>query len=187
MTNYYLVLFRCVHPTTPLQLPEARAKAEQAGAALTGTSGSTPTAAGGMPDLSALAGMMGGMGGGGGGGGAGGMPDLGSLAGMMQNPAMQAQMQSMMQSPMMQQMAQNMMSNPQVWHCTRVDKSACVCACVYPCTFACACTCCPLGSMATPTSPFSSNCAGSLIYGAVLLMHLHTSVYYIPLCNPALR
>lgn len=47
--------------------------------------------AGGMPDLSSLAGMFGG-----GGGGGGGMPDLGAL----------------MQNPMMRQMAQNMMSNP---------------------------------------------------------------------------
>lgn len=46
--------------------------------------------AGGMPDLSSLAGMLGG------GGGQGGMPDLGAL----------------MQNPMMRQMAQNMMSNP---------------------------------------------------------------------------
>lgn len=46
--------------------------------------------AGGMPDLSSLAGMLGG-------GGGGGMPDLGSL----------------MQNPMMRQMAQNLMSNPE--------------------------------------------------------------------------
>ncbi|GAB7350946.1 hypothetical protein MBLNU459_g1453t1 [Dothideomycetes sp. NU459] len=45
--------------------------------------------AGGMPDLSSLAGMLG--------GGGGGMPDLGSL----------------MQNPMMRQMAQNLMSNPE--------------------------------------------------------------------------
>lgn len=50
-----------------------------------------PGGAGGMPDLSALAGMLGG-----GGAGGGGMPDLGSL----------------MQNPMMRQMAQNLMSNP---------------------------------------------------------------------------
>lgn len=49
--------------------------------------------AGGMPDLSSLAGMLGG-----GGGGGGGMPDL---AGLMQNP-------------MMRQMAQNLMSNPEM-------------------------------------------------------------------------
>ena len=48
--------------------------------------------AGGMPDLSALAGMFGG-----GGAGGGGMPDL---AGLMQNP-------------MMRNMAQNLMSNPE--------------------------------------------------------------------------
>lgn len=45
--------------------------------------------AGGMPDLSALAGMMG--------GGGGGMPDLSSI----------------MQNPMMRQMAQNLMQNPE--------------------------------------------------------------------------
>jgi small glutamine-rich tetratricopeptide repeat-containing protein alpha len=45
--------------------------------------------AGGMPDLSSLAGMFG--------GGGGGMPDIGS----------------MMQNPMMRQMAQNLMSNPE--------------------------------------------------------------------------
>ncbi|KAK5937904.1 Small glutamine-rich tetratricopeptide repeat-containing protein 2 [Knufia obscura] len=50
--------------------------------------------AGGMPDLSALAGMFGG---GGAGGSGGGMPDL---AGLMQNP-------------MMRQMAQNLMQNPE--------------------------------------------------------------------------
>lgn len=49
--------------------------------------------AGGMPDLSSLAGMFGG---GGAGGGGGGMPDLGS----------------MMNNPMFSQMAQNLMSNP---------------------------------------------------------------------------
>lgn len=48
--------------------------------------------AGGMPDLSSLAGMFGG-----GGAGGGGMPDLGSL----------------MQNPMMRQMAQNLMQNPE--------------------------------------------------------------------------
>lgn len=47
--------------------------------------------AGGMPDLSSLAGMFGGAGGG------GGMPDLGAL----------------MQNPMMRQMAQNLMQNPE--------------------------------------------------------------------------
>lgn len=50
-----------------------------------------PGGAGGMPDLSSLAGMLGGQG-----GGAGGMPDLGAL----------------MQNPMMRQMASQMMSNP---------------------------------------------------------------------------
>lgn len=50
----------------------------------------TSGGAGGMPDLSSLAGMLGG------GGGGGGMPDLGAL----------------MQNPMMRQMAQNLMSDP---------------------------------------------------------------------------
>jgi len=54
-------------------------------------SGPGGAGAGGMPDLSSLAGMLGG-----GGGGAGGMPDLGAL----------------MQNPMMRQMASQMMSNP---------------------------------------------------------------------------
>jgi small glutamine-rich tetratricopeptide repeat-containing protein alpha len=49
--------------------------------------------AGGMPDLSSLAGMFGG----GGGAGGGGMPDMASL----------------MNNPMMRQMAQNLMSNPE--------------------------------------------------------------------------
>jgi len=53
-------------------------------------SGPGGAGAGGMPDLSSLAGMLGG------GGGAGGMPDLGAL----------------MQNPMMRQMASQMMSNP---------------------------------------------------------------------------
>jgi small glutamine-rich tetratricopeptide repeat-containing protein alpha len=53
--------------------------------------GGAGAGAGGMPDLSSLAGMLGG-----GGGGAGGMPDLGAL----------------MQNPMMRQMASQMMSNP---------------------------------------------------------------------------
>ena len=83
--------------------------------------GAPAAGAGGMPDLSALAGMMGGggggggmpdlsalagmMGGGGGAGGAGGMPDIGAL---MQNPMVQ----QMMQNPQMRQMASSMMSNP---------------------------------------------------------------------------
>jgi small glutamine-rich tetratricopeptide repeat-containing protein alpha len=50
--------------------------------------------AGGMPDLSSLAGMFGG----GGAGGAGGMPDFGA----------------MMQNPMMKQMANNFMQNPEM-------------------------------------------------------------------------
>lgn len=51
--------------------------------------------AGGMPDLSQLAGMFGGGGGGGAGGSGGGMPDIGSL----------------LNNPMMRQMAQSMMAN----------------------------------------------------------------------------
>lgn len=68
----------------------------------TSARGATPTpgggaGAGGMPDLSALAGMLGGGRGGGGAGGGGGMPDLGSL----------------MSNPMFANMAQNLMSNPE--------------------------------------------------------------------------
>ncbi|KAL2832077.1 hypothetical protein BDW59DRAFT_139659 [Aspergillus cavernicola] len=55
--------------------------------------GASRGGAGGMPDLSSLAGMFGG---GRGGGGGGGMPDLGSL----------------MSNPMFANMAQNLMSNP---------------------------------------------------------------------------
>lgn len=58
----------------------------------TTSSRSGPGGAGGMPDLSSLAGMLGG------GGGAGGMPDIGAL----------------MQNPMMRQMASQMMSNPEM-------------------------------------------------------------------------
>ncbi|KAM0722837.1 hypothetical protein Q7P37_001035 [Cladosporium fusiforme] len=57
--------------------------------------------AGGMPDLSALAGMMGG-------GGGGGMPDLGSL---MQNPMMRQMAQNLMSDP---NMMNNLMSNPRL-------------------------------------------------------------------------
>ncbi|KAG9847172.1 small glutamine-rich tetratricopeptide repeat-containing protein-like protein, partial [Aureobasidium melanogenum] len=60
--------------------------------------------AGGMPDLSSLAGMFGG----GGAGGAGGMPDFASL---MQNPMMQQMAQNLMKDP---NMMNNLMSNPRV-------------------------------------------------------------------------
>lgn len=75
----------------------AKSRCEEEGAStadVTSDSRSGPggagAGAGGMPDLSSLAGMLGG------GGGAGGMPDLGAL----------------MQNPMMRQMASQMMSNP---------------------------------------------------------------------------
>lgn len=56
--------------------------------------------AGGMPDLSSLAGMFG--------GGGGGMPDIGA---MMQNPMMRQMAQNMMQNP---EMMNNLMSNPRL-------------------------------------------------------------------------
>ncbi|KAJ6036203.1 Small glutamine-rich tetratricopeptide repeat-containing protein 2 [Penicillium herquei] len=58
--------------------------------------------AGGMPDLSALAGMMGG------GGGGGGMPDLGSL---MSNPMFSSMAQNLMSNP---DMLGNLMNNPRL-------------------------------------------------------------------------
>lgn len=61
--------------------------------------------AGGMPDLSSLAGMLGGMGGGGGGGG---MPDI---AQMMNNPMMRQMAQSVMQNP---DMLSGLMNNPRI-------------------------------------------------------------------------
>ncbi|KAI1172611.1 hypothetical protein F4777DRAFT_496597 [Nemania sp. FL0916] len=65
--------------------------------------------AGGMPDLSALAGMFGGGGAGGGaGGGGGGMPDLSSI---MNNPMFASMAQSLMSNP---DMMQNLMSNPRL-------------------------------------------------------------------------
>lgn len=71
-------------------LAQAKSKAQEQGSSSDREAGDdsaldNPAAgagAGGMPDLSALAGMFGG-GGGAGAGGAGGMPDLASL---MQNP-----------------------------------------------------------------------------------------------------
>lgn len=59
--------------------------------------------AGGMPDLSSLAGMFGG-----GGGGGGGMPDLGSL---MSNPMFANMAQNIMSNP---DMLNNIMSNPRL-------------------------------------------------------------------------
>lgn len=70
---------RCEEEGVSPELDSARSGPDSAGGA------------GGMPDLSSLAGMLGG-----GGGGAGGMPDIGAL----------------MQNPMMRQMASQMMSNP---------------------------------------------------------------------------
>lgn len=59
--------------------------------------------AGGMPDLSSLAGMLGG-----GAGGGGGMPDLGS---MMNNPMFASMAQNLMSNP---DMLGNLMSNPRL-------------------------------------------------------------------------
>ncbi|KAK4687325.1 small glutamine-rich tetratricopeptide repeat-containing protein alpha, partial [Tremellales sp. Uapishka_1] len=67
----------------------------------TPAAGGAGAGAGGMPDLSALAGMMGGMGGGGG----GGMPDI---AAMMRNPQMMAMAQQMMANGGLERL----MSNP---------------------------------------------------------------------------
>ena len=61
--------------------------------------------AGGMPDLSSLAGMFGG---GGAGGGGGGMPDIGQL---LQNPMMAQMAQNIMKDPAQ---LQAMMQNPQI-------------------------------------------------------------------------
>ena len=61
--------------------------------------------AGGMPDLSSLAGMFGG---GGGAGGAGGMPDLSSI---MSNPMFASMAQNLMSNP---DMMNNLMSNPRI-------------------------------------------------------------------------
>lgn len=60
--------------------------------------------AGGMPDLSALAGMFGG----GGGGAGGGMPDLSSI---MSNPMFASMAQNLMSNP---DMMNNLMSNPRI-------------------------------------------------------------------------
>jgi len=60
--------------------------------------------AGGMPDLSALAGMFGG----GGAGGGGGMPDLSSI---MSNPMFASMAQNLMSNP---DMMNNLMSNPRI-------------------------------------------------------------------------
>lgn len=60
--------------------------------------------AGGMPDLSALAGMLGG--GGGGGGSGGGMPDLSSI---MNNPMFASMAQNLMKNP---ETMSNLMNNP---------------------------------------------------------------------------
>ncbi len=62
--------------------------------------------AGGMPDLSALAGMFGG--GGAGGAGGGGMPDLSSI---MSNPMFASMAQNLMSNP---DMMNNIMSNPAI-------------------------------------------------------------------------
>ena len=63
--------------------------------------GAPGAGAGGMPDLSSLAGMLGG-------GGGGGMPDL---AGLMQNPMMRQMAQNLMSNP---DMMSNLMNNPRI-------------------------------------------------------------------------
>jgi small glutamine-rich tetratricopeptide repeat-containing protein alpha len=70
-----------------------------------GASRGGPGGAGGMPDLSALAGMFGG---GGGGAGGGGMPDLGA---MMNNPMFSSMAQNLMSNP---DMLGNLMNNPRL-------------------------------------------------------------------------
>ena len=67
--------------------------------------GAPGAGAGGMPDLSSLAGMFGG---GGGAGGAGGMPDLSSI---MSNPMFASMAQNLMSNP---DMMNNLMSNPRI-------------------------------------------------------------------------
>lgn len=100
-------------------LKQARLRAKEAGQAIPGeeegegeddavSAGAGPSrgaGAGGMPDLSALAGLMGGMGGGGG-GGAGGMPDIASL---LQNPAMMQMAQQMMGNGGLEKLMENPM------------------------------------------------------------------------------
>ena len=66
--------------------------------------GAPGAGAGGMPDLSSLAGMFGG----GGAGGAGGMPDLSSI---MSNPMFASMAQNLMSNP---DMMNNLMSNPRI-------------------------------------------------------------------------
>lgn len=71
--------------------------------------GGAGAGAGGMPDLSALAGMFGGgAGGGAGGAGGGGMPDLSSI---MSNPMFASMAQNLMSNP---DMMNNLMNNPQL-------------------------------------------------------------------------
>jgi small glutamine-rich tetratricopeptide repeat-containing protein alpha len=64
--------------------------------------------AGGMPDLSSLAGMFGGGGAGAGRGGGGGMPDLSAI---MSNPMFASMAQKLMSNP---EMMNNLMSNPRL-------------------------------------------------------------------------
>lgn len=72
---------------------------------LTSARGVGAGGAGGMPDLSSLAGMFGG---GAGGAGGGGMPDLSSI---MSNPMFASMAQNLMSNP---EMMNNLMSNPQL-------------------------------------------------------------------------
>ncbi|KAB8238799.1 hypothetical protein ETB97_008201 [Aspergillus alliaceus] len=89
--------------TSKRKIAEASRGAEPPADAVDDAAGAT-RGAGGMPDLSSLAGMFGG----GRGGGAGGMPDLSSI---MSNPMFASMAQNLMSNP---DMLNNLMSNPQL-------------------------------------------------------------------------
>ncbi|KAJ5587779.1 Small glutamine-rich tetratricopeptide repeat-containing protein 2 [Penicillium hispanicum] len=92
--------------TATRKIEEATRSSEPPAEELDTASGAS-RGAGGMPDLSSLAGMFGGGGGGGAGGGSG-MPDLGS---MMNNPMFSSMAQNLMSNP---DMLSNLMSNPRL-------------------------------------------------------------------------
>lgn len=89
--------------TSSRKLEEAARASEPPSEELDTAPGASRGGAGGMPDLSSLAGMFGG-----GGGGAGGMPDLSS---MMSNPMFSSMAQNLMSNP---DMLGNLMSNPRL-------------------------------------------------------------------------
>ncbi|KAJ5336131.1 N-terminal acetyltransferase A [Penicillium brevicompactum] len=89
--------------TSSRKLEEATRTSEPPSEELDTAPGASRGGAGGMPDLSSLAGMFGG-----GGGGAGGMPDLSS---MMNNPMFSSMAQNLMSNP---DMLGNLMSNPRL-------------------------------------------------------------------------